>query len=192
VAAVRVLGGKSLTFLGYVDPRVGPEDALYAFDANLTLLAGQMAASIRQYQPTAVFGHGSNGEYGHPGHVLMHQALAIAVASLGQQAPLFYTSNAVYPGHPRPRLANQDDAADFIVDISPVKEHKVRAAICHLTQNAMFVRNSSKDAGRILTMPEVILTVESFHRVYPPAPSGAPPQDAITQALSGHFLHLNK
>jgi N-acetylglucosamine malate deacetylase 2 len=188
VNAVKALGGSSLTFLGYVDPRVGPDDTLYAFDANLTMLAGQVAASIQQHRPAAVFSHGSNGEYGHPAHVLMHQAVSLAVASLGEQAPLLYTSNAIYPNHPRPRLANKDDAAHFILDISPVKEQKIQAALCHLTQNALFMRNASKEAGRPVSVPEVILPTESFHRAYPAVPEGAPPQDAITQALSAHFL----
>ncbi len=184
VCAVKVLGGSSLTFLGYVDPRVGPDDTLYPFDANLTMLAGQVAASIQQHHPLAVFSHGSNGEYGHPAHLLMHQAVAIAVASLGEGAPLFYTGHGAYPEHPRPRLMNKDDPAHFVLDISPVREQKVQAALCHQTQNAMFIRNSSKEAGRRLGMPEVILAVESFHRVYPPVPAGVQPDDEIMRALS--------
>jgi LmbE family N-acetylglucosaminyl deacetylase len=184
VCAVKALGGSSLTFLGYVDPRVGPGDMLFAFEANLTLLAGQIAASIQQHQPLAIFGHGSSGEYGHPAHILMHQAVSIAVASLGQQAPLLYTSNAIYPGHPRPRLANQNDPAHLVLDISSVHAQKVQAALCHKTQNAMFVRNSSKDAGRTLTIAELVPTQESFHRVHPAVPEGAQPEDEIMRALS--------
>lgn len=191
VCAVGALGGSSLTFLGYVDPTIGPDNVLYAFDAQLTVLAGQVAASIRQHQPAAVFSHGSNGEYGHPAHRLMHQAVSVAVASLGDQAPLFYTVLAAYPDHPRPRLVNKDDPAHFVLDISAVKEKKVRAALCHATQNALFVRQASKDAGHAVSVPEVILSSESFHRVYPalrapagePAPDGIPPQDALTAVL---------
>jgi N-acetylglucosamine malate deacetylase 2 len=188
VAAVRVLGGASLTFLGYVDPRVGPDNTLYAFDANLTMLAGQVVASIQQHHPAAVFAHGTNGEYGHPGHLLMHQAVAIAIASLGAAAPLFYTVHASYPNHPRPRLANKDDPAHFVLDISSVRAVKVQAALAHLTQNALFIRNASKEAGRALSVDEVILPVESFHRAYPPAPTGSPPDDAITTALRPFLL----
>jgi len=183
VCAVKVLGGASLTFLGYVDPRVGPDDTLYPFDANLTMLAGQVAASIQQYHPAAVLSHGANGEYGHPPHLLMHQAVAIAVASLGQAAPLLYTAHAAYPEHPRPRLANKDDPAHLVLDITSVHAQKVQAALCHRSQNAMFVRNSSKEAGRTLSMPEVILAVESFHRAYPLVPPGTRPEDEIARIL---------
>jgi LmbE family N-acetylglucosaminyl deacetylase len=183
VCAVKVLGGSSLTFLGYVDPCVGPDDRLFPFDANLTVLAGQIAASIQQHQPVAIFSHGTNGEYGHPAHLLMHQAVAIAVASLGEHAPLLYTPHAAYPTNPRPRLMNKDDPAHFVLDISSVRAQKIRAALCHRTQNAMFIRNSSKDAGRTLTMAEVILGVESFHRAFPLTPASVVPEDPITAAL---------
>jgi LmbE family N-acetylglucosaminyl deacetylase len=187
VCAVKTLGGSSLTFLGYVDPRVGPDDKLFPFEANLTVLAGQIAASIRQHEPLAVFGHGANGEYGHPAHLLMHQATAIAVASFGQKAPLFYTPNAAYPGHPRPRLANKDNPAHFVLDLGAMRDRKLQAAKCHQTQNAMFVRNSSKEAGRPLSMDEVILPTESYHRAYPPTPPGEMPDDLITVALLPHL-----
>ncbi len=183
VCAVRALGGSSLTFLGYVDPRVGPGDTLYAFDAHLTVLAGQVAASIRQHRPVAIFSHGSNGEYGHPAHVLMHQAVSLAVASLGAEAPLFYTVLATYPQHPQPRLCNTADPAHLVLDISAAKAQKVQAALCHATQNALFVRRASQEAGRAVSVPEVIQAVESFRRVYPPAPEGVCPPDALTAVL---------
>src|SRR5512140_2421533 len=172
VNAVGALGGSSLTFLGYVDPRVGPEDQLFAYKANLTVLAGQIAASIRQVAPEAVFTHGSNGEYGHPAHLLTHQAVGIAVASLGEQAPLLYTVAASYPGHPRPRLANKDDPAHLVLDVTPAQERKTRAALCHRTQHALFVRRLSQDLGRPVSVPEAILLEEGLHRVYPPVKEG--------------------
>ncbi len=183
VCAVGALSGSSLTFLGYVDPRVGEDGKVYAFDANLTMLAGQVAASIQQHQPAAVFSHGSNGEYGHPAHVLMHQAVAIAVASLGEGAPLFYTFEAAYPDHPRPRLMNKDDPADLLVDVTPTLERKVQAAECHRTQHAMFIRNTAQELGRPLSVPEIVLHTESLHRVHPPLAPGEQPDDIIAQTL---------
>jgi N-acetylglucosamine malate deacetylase 2 len=164
VCAVRSLGGRSLTFLGYVDPRVGPQDALFAYSDNLTLLAGQVAASIRQFDAQVVISHGSNGEYGHPAHQLTHQAARIAVESLGKGGPGFYTTAAIFPDHPRPRLANQDDPADLILDVSSVQPQKTQAALCHRTQHALFVRRASEEAGRRLSVPEVIMKVESLRR----------------------------
>jgi len=168
VCAVRSLGGKSLTFLGYTDPPVGPQGELQAYSQDLTLLAGQVAASLRQFSIDAVISHGSNGEYGHPAHVLTHQAARVAVESLGEQAPLLYTIGAAFPEHPRPRLANQDDPAHMVLDISSVLDQKTRAALCHRTQHALFVRRPSKEQGRHMTVPEVLQRVESLHRHYPP------------------------
>ena len=61
VCAVRTLGGRSLTFLGHTDPRVGPDDTLYPYTEDLVFLAGQVAATIRQLQADVLLTHGSNG-----------------------------------------------------------------------------------------------------------------------------------
>lgn len=171
VCAVRELGGRSLTFLGYIDPPVGPEEELFGYTDNLAMLAGQVAASIRQFKINAVITHGSNGEYGHPAHIVTHQAARIAVESLHQekaeQAPLLYSIQAAFLEHPKPRLANRDQPAHLVLDVSSVKERKVQAALCHRTQHALFVRRASKEAGRQLIVPEVIVTMESLHRVLP-------------------------
>lgn len=182
VCAVQALGGRSLTFLGYTDPSIGPGEELYAYTDNLTMLAGQVAASIRQFDPVAVITHGSNGEYGHPAHVLTYQAARLAVESLGATAPLLYSVAADFPGHPRPRLANQNDPAHLVIDISPALPRKEKAALCHRTQHALFVRRSSQEAGRRLSVPEVLLRLESLHRHLPPVQE--PPRDSLAEALA--------
>jgi LmbE family N-acetylglucosaminyl deacetylase len=169
VCAVQKLGGRDLTFLDYIDPRVGADEQLYPYTQDLTLLAGQVAANIRQFNAEAVVTHGSNGEYGHPAHVLTHQAARIAVESFGQQAPRLYTVAATFPNHPRPRLANQDDPAHIILDITPALAEKTQAALCHRTQHALFMRRPSREAGRPRSVPEVIQRLESLHRAYPAA-----------------------
>ena len=188
VCAVRELGGRSLTFLGHTDPRVGPEDALYAYTEDLVLLSGQVAASIRQLQADVLLTHGSNGEYGHPAHISSHQAARVAVESLGDQAPLLYTAAASFPEHPRPRLTNQDDPAHLVIDVSPALVQKTEAALCHRTQHALFTRRASEEAGRLLNVPEVILSLEGYHRHWPPV-QGAP-DDAFAQTL--HPWQVNR
>jgi LmbE family N-acetylglucosaminyl deacetylase len=168
VCAVRALGGRSLTFLGYVDPTVGAGEELFAYTENLTMLAGQVAASIRQFNPAVLFTHGSDGEYGHPAHRLTHLAARLAIESLGAGAPLLYTVAADYPDFPRKRLANQSDPAHLVIDVTPVLEQKQAAALCHRTQHALFLRRRSQELGRQLSVPEVVMPVESLHRVYPP------------------------
>ncbi len=170
VCAVGKLGGKSLTFLGYVDPVVGPEDKLFAPEHDPTMLAGQIVAAIQQFKIDAVISHGSNGEYGHPAHVLLHQMTLAAVASLhketGAANPSLYTFAAAFPNHPYPRLANADDPADLVFDVSAMLDKKEAAALCHKTQNALFVRRRSKEWGRPVTVREALLSVESLHRVF--------------------------
>ncbi|MCS6883691.1 MAG: PIG-L family deacetylase, partial [Chloroflexaceae bacterium] len=82
VCAVQALGGKSLTFLGYIDPPIGPDGTLSAPEHNPVMLAGQIVNCIQQFRPDVVLTHGSNGEYGHPAHVLMHAMTRAAVAAL--------------------------------------------------------------------------------------------------------------
>jgi len=168
ICAIKSLGGSSLTLLDYIDPRVGPDEQLYAYTQDLALLAGQVATTIRQFRANVVITHGSNGEYGHPAHLLTHQASRIAVESFGEQAPLLYTVAAAFPEHPRPRIANRDDPADLILDITPALSEKTQAALCHRTQHALFVRRASREAGRQLSVPDVIQRVESLHRIVPP------------------------
>jgi LmbE family N-acetylglucosaminyl deacetylase len=98
---------------------VGPDQQLYPYTPDLTLLANRAAARIRQLGVDAVITHGSNGEYGHPAHVLTHRAARIAVASLGQAGLLLYTVSATFSGHPRLRIANPDDPAHLVLDITP-------------------------------------------------------------------------
>lgn len=190
ICAVQALGGSSLTFLGYTDPRVGPEEELYAYTDNLTMLAGQVAASIRQFDIKAVLTHGSNGEYGHPAHVVTHQAARVAVESFGEIAPLLYTCAASFPEHPKPFLANDDDPAQLVLDISPVWEKKTQAALCHRTQHALFVRRASEKAGRQLSVPEVIMRLEGLRRFFPPAPADRPLDDAVAGYLSAYSVEL--
>lgn len=168
VCAVQNLGARSLTFLGYEDPRIGPDEQLFPYTDDMTTLVGHVATSIRQFEADVVITHGSNGEYGHPAHVLTFQAAIIAVRSFEEHHPLLFTVQATFPEHPKPRLANPDDPAHLVLDISPALANKEQAAMCHRTQHALFVRRSSQKAGRSMNVPEVIMKTESLHRVHPP------------------------
>jgi N-acetylglucosamine malate deacetylase 2 len=170
--AVAALGGSSLDFLGYTDPRVGPNDELYAYSDDLAWVARQVATKIRQVNAQAVFTHGINGEYGHPAHVLTHRAARQAVESFGGQELLLYGVSAAFPEHPRPRLTNQDNPAHLVIEIGMAREAKTLAALCHRSQNALFVRRSSQEAGRPLSVPEVIIPLEGLHRIHPPVTAG--------------------
>ncbi len=182
--AAEALGAHSVTFLNYIDPEVGKDEALYPFEADLESLSQEIAAAMRATRAQALLTHGSNGEYGHPAHILMHQASKFALQSAwGTGIPL-YTIAADFPDHPRPRLANQGDPAHFIVDVSPWLATKLKAAECHRTQHALFVRRSSQEAGRALALSEVLMPVESLHRAWPPA--GEYGDDPVARFLREH------
>jgi LmbE family N-acetylglucosaminyl deacetylase len=179
--AVEALGGQSLAFLDYVDPLINADDTLFAFDADLPTLAGQITDHIRKINAQVVITHGSNGEYGHPGHLLAHAAAVEAISSYGNDPPLLYTMQADFPDHPKPRVINKDDPADLVLDIKHVLEQKTHAAFCHRSQHALFVRRSSKKTGRKMSIPEVMMPVESLHRALPAAEK--PPMDILSNLL---------
>ena len=89
----------------------------------------------------------------------------------------------MFPDHPRPRLANKDDPADLVIDISAGLARKEAAAMCHLTQHDLITRKTAEDVGHPVTVAEVIqLTrVESLHRVLPPV--SGPLDDPLSEAL---------
>jgi LmbE family N-acetylglucosaminyl deacetylase len=166
--AVNTLGGRSLSFLDYVDPVAGEGEQLFPYTDDQDALTEKILAHIRRLDPVALITHGSNGEYGHPAHLLTHAGAFAAVKALGANAPLLYTFSASFPEHPRPRLANRDDPAHLVLDVSAVMPQKESAAFCHHTQNALFVRRSSRRAGRQMTIPEVLMRLEGLHRTSPP------------------------
>ncbi len=190
VGAVGALRGRSLTFLGHVDPRVGPDNELFPFTDNMPHLAGQIIATIKQFDIHAVITHGSNGEYGHPTHVLCHQATVTAILSLPEEArPVLYTASASFPEHPYPRLTNENDPAHFILDLTPVLAKKTAAALCHRTQHALFVRRRSEQEGRPMSVPEIIIPVEAVHRLLPAWVGDA--DDPVAELLIRAGAHLS-
>lgn len=165
--AVRALGGKALSFLDYRDPVIGKEDELFPFTDDEDELVRKLQAHLIELDPEVIITHGSDGEYGHPGHVLAHRALVRAVRGLKGYHPVVYTVSPSYPGAPRPRLANESDQADWVLDISPVRYRKVQAATCHRTQHALFLRHARERLGREVTLPEVIRDEEALSRALP-------------------------
>lgn len=163
--AAEALGASSLTFLDYVDPVVSEGGDVFAFKADKQILASQLLSAAQKVGAEVIISHGSNGEYGHPAHKLMHQAVMQAVEKVDNL--VVYSVSAIYDDHPKPRLANKDDQADFILDIEPWYSAKLDATICHQTQHALFVRRSSKAAGRQMTLEEVTSKEESLHRAWP-------------------------
>ena len=179
--AITALGGGKLDFLPYVDPRVGKGDTLYPYTDQEDELIERLITILNTEKPDAVITHGSNGEYGHPAHLLCHRAMKTAIERLPAPKPYMYTFQAAFAGHPKPRIQNQDDPAHLVVDISTVFDIKLAATLCHRTQHALFIRRPSEAAGRMVTIPEVILNMESLHRVFPPVEVS--PHDPLANLL---------
>lgn len=161
--AADALGCAGVDFLPFRDPDVGPENALYAFAESAEEVAAALGGILAARRPDVLITHGSNGEYGHPGHLLAHRAALQAALAAG--VPAVYTFGADFPGHPRKRSANKDDPADLVVDITSAFEQKLAALECHRTQAALFVRRPSAEAGHPVPLRDAVLRVESFHRL---------------------------
>jgi LmbE family N-acetylglucosaminyl deacetylase len=166
--AVDALGGASLELLPYIDPRIEVGEDGMAFDADLETLTRQLIEHMDQVGAQVLISHGSDGEYGHPAHKLMHTAALSAVQSGRGSGRVMYSFAAMWPGHPRPRLANKGAPAHFVISVESWFSAKLRAAECHRTQAALFVRRSSEEAGRALRLDEVLMREESLHRAWPP------------------------
>jgi len=162
--AAEVLGCNGVDFLTFRDPDVQPDGTLGAFASSAEAVAEQFAECLRSASCDALFLHGTDGEYGHPGHVLANRAGILAGRRVGVSAA--FTFGAHFAEHPRPRSANRSDPADYIVDIAPCFEKKLAAVECYKTQLPLFVRRPSQDAGRPVTLREALLRVESFRRAW--------------------------
>jgi len=160
--AVEKLGGTSLQFAGYKDPVVGPEGELYPFTDDLEPLAEYLKREIQSINPQVIITHGSAGEYGHPGHIQAHQAVMLALKDIpdysGSVYSPAYLSRATKAYAPEP---------DIKLDIFSWKEQKTKAALCHRSQNDLFIRNGSARAGRQVTIPEMIRSEEALCQIIP-------------------------
>ncbi|MBN1177695.1 MAG: PIG-L family deacetylase [Anaerolineae bacterium] len=164
--AAHALGAASLQFMGYIDPAVGENDTLYPYTDHFDELVAQIGRAIEAVQPTLLLTHGSQGEYGHPAHVLTHRAVLKAHTALRETggAPHLYTFGAAVPGL-QDRIFNTDDPAHIVADVRPWLEAKAAAAACHRTQYNLFFRNHPTAQS----VRDIVRTVESLHRVWPPA-----------------------
>lgn len=168
--AIAALGGGKLIYLDYIDPFIGPEDTLFAYSDDEEEVIQKILLILSEEKPDVVITHGSSGEYGHPAHLLTHRAALAAYAAYADPDLQIYTVFAAFDGHPKPRNVNVNDAADIILDLEKdpaVLQAKIDGALCHQTQNALFIRRPTIEFGRKMEVAEVVLRVESLHRVFP-------------------------
>lgn len=149
--AGRALGARAVYFLDYLDPHMEIGGTASRIDASLMEFATAIRTYLERLRPDVVVTHGSDGEYGHPQHVFTHLAVFEAARQLGDRGPREIVTWMARPGRPtRDRLINKSDPADEVLDVSPWFEAKLSAALCHVSQHAMFLRNSRGKSLRAL------------------------------------------
>lgn len=131
-ASAAALGIATVELMGYVDPL--PDGKARAPEVGPEELAREIEAAAGKRSAEAVLTHGSNGEYGHPAHRLVHQAARLI------QGPVLYTFNAAAPGIALWGGVNPDDAADLVLDVTPWLEAKARAFDAHASQREVWLR----------------------------------------------------
>lgn len=184
-AAMRALGVTDHRILGNPDARAsgaaprryhdsgmrwGPNGAEALPDADPRSLCSaefgevvtDIATVIAATQPTAVVSYDESGGYGHPDHVLVHEASSHAALVLG--VPFFTIV-------PRGRAS----AGDRIVDVAPVLRAKTDALRAHRTQLTLVGDTIVHSGGQV----EPIATTEAF-RWY-----GDPPRFGVDWAGLG-------
>jgi LmbE family N-acetylglucosaminyl deacetylase len=167
--------GASVTVLDYVDPLIGQDETLFAFDADFDTLARQFVNIARRRQADLVLTHGSDGEYGHPAHQLVHRAVLRGIPSTMPNT-LVYTVAANVPAI-EDRLWNKSEPAHLALDVRPWGEAKLAAMECHASQHALFKRRKE-----LKTVREALRTVESVRRQWPDT-HDEPPNDAFARLL---------
>ena len=160
--AVKALGGKSVQFLDYEDPLVGPKNELYPFSNDVDQVADEISQYISRINPQVILTHGPVGEYGHPAHILAHQAVMTAL-----QRSSFPIESVYAPAWLSRETGKFTPDPSMIVDTSLWKEGKLEAIQCHQSQHGLFIRKSSERAGRQVSIPEMIRTREAICRILP-------------------------
>lgn len=171
--ACQALGVASLAFLDYIDPLVGLDNSLYPYTDDEKDLVARIVDRVRRLRPDMLLTHGGDGDYGHPAHVLTHQAVQQAFAqsrNAGSGPDYLYTFCAAIPGV-EDHIFNQSEPAHLVLELVGTSwlDAKEAAALCHRTQHGLFKRRKNAE-----TVREVLRRVESLHRHHPEVGPDAP------------------
>jgi LmbE family N-acetylglucosaminyl deacetylase len=181
-SAARLLGVEFVLFLGYVDPPVGPGNLPQAAAMDLAEYAGRVLKLLQSVDPDLVITHGSDGEYGHPQHIITHRAVMAAWHRWRQQqredagivegASLYTFAAGCPPEDAFSVFRNPSDAPTTVVDITAVRQRKIAAFAAHATQ----VATTLKDAG--LPGTQNMFPSQEFYRRW----TGPPLLERLTTA----------
>lgn len=124
---------------------------------NLDLAKRNLATILADLSPELVVTHGSDGEYGHPDHIIANQITREYQNSTSDAELEVLTMNAWNPNSNLRALLNPSDTATFILDAQPFAKTRLESLECHRSQASVFesfakgslqdfVRNSSKES----------------------------------------------
>lgn len=134
-AACAILGAE-VRFLDHVDPTANGH-RVYAPRVSPADLSSELGEILEETD--LVLSHGSNGEYWHPAHLLVFDAIERIHRGRGLRGH-WLTFLARRPEHPIPRLVNCDDPVFLRFDGSAFGEIRERALGCHQSQLGLFCR----------------------------------------------------
>ncbi|MEM7699463.1 MAG: PIG-L deacetylase family protein [Verrucomicrobiota bacterium] len=134
-AACEVLGITELSFADLIDP-VGTEYRVFPPEIPVKDLAERLQARLAEHD--LILSHGSSGEYWHPAHLLVYDAVKLATETLGEDSPQWLTFQARNPEHPIPKIVNWNDPAWLRINVSRHHEQRWKALQCHDSQLELF------------------------------------------------------
>jgi LmbE family N-acetylglucosaminyl deacetylase len=142
--SARALGAASVDFLGGIDP--APDPGPRAPSGDEAAWVAKISQLIRRYRPKMVLTHGSQGDYGHPAHVRLHE-IGRKVAAAHPEVSLL-SFNAAWPEAPKAVFLNAADPADFLFDSGPYLREKIGIIRTHRSQQAVLPQLSSRRSLR--------------------------------------------
>ncbi|MEZ4589805.1 MAG: PIG-L deacetylase family protein [Chloroflexota bacterium] len=186
--AAQALGASSLTFMNYID-RLDETGGMTEPAHDAATLRAELQAQIRRLSPQAVLTHGSDGEYGHPAHKLLHRLVKEAVFEMAEgERPFLYSFMAHFIGQPYLDEVNHSDPADYLIDVRAFQEsHVLPMLTCHWTQASWWAHLKSEKLGRPVTIKEAWRKrpFEGIQRQSPPTPTGT---DPLGEWLNQHAI----
>jgi len=156
-ASAAALSVTSVEFLGHIDP-LGKAHRTFAPDVSVHELAEQITSLLERHQPSLLITHGSGGEYWHPAHLLVRDAVLRAAKSSCD----ILTIHAWQEDHPLPSLLNRDDPADLVIDGSSHCERRLAAFRAHCSQHDYFAGHGGGSLEAFID-----LSAREGYRYYP-------------------------
>ena len=138
----KLLRAESLTFLDAIDP--APNPALAAPDQSGESFLEKLQALVDAQKPELVVTHGSQGDYGHPAHMRLHD---LAKEWAEGKLPVISFNAAHEKGE---LFLNAADKADFVFDAEAFLQLKGDMVRAHGSQGAALTSAAGGNLAELL------------------------------------------